>query len=453
MKRKMVLIGAGSAMFTQGVVLDLIKNPGGFEWELCLVDIDEQVLEGTERLVRKILKHKDADIKLSAEVDRKRALPGADYVVCTIGVGGRRAWEQDVFIPRKYGIFQPVGDTAMPGGISRAMRMVPAMIDIVDDCVRLCPKARFFNYSNPMAVICRAIYKARNYPMTGLCIGVPGSEWELADLIGVPRSEFRTVAVGVNHMTFIYKMYVDGQDAKPMIDAALKEKGIGVYADGMNDKFFETYDETDGFKSIGDPYAYTFYQNHGAFPAPGDRHITEFMTEQFPGGAYYGRTLGVNAYSFEGTISSGDKIHEHMMQVGNSPEPIDEEYFKHIHGEHELLMDIINAMEHDSRKVFSVNLPNRGAVTNLPYDAVLELPAIATADGFRPIQINDFPQSLAGYVLKALNIFELTVDAALQCDRNLFIEAILAGGYLPDRKKVESMVDELMQAQAQYLPR
>jgi len=155
MRKKLVIIGAGSAMFTQGLAADLItKQPGGAKWHLSLVDIDEKVLDGIVRLVKKMIDAKKADIELSWSTDRRDCLPGADYVVTTIGVGGRRAWEQDVFIPRKYGIHQPVGDTAMPGGISRAMRMVPAMLAITKDVIRYCPNAYFFNYSNPMAIIC-----------------------------------------------------------------------------------------------------------------------------------------------------------------------------------------------------------------------------------------------------------------------------------------------------------
>jgi len=192
MHKKMVILGAGSAMFTQGLVMDMLdKNPGGHKWHLALVDIDEYVLNGVAKLVKKMVEKKKADIELSWSTDRKDVLQGADYVVSTIGVGGRRAWEQDVFIPRKYGINQPVGDTAMPGGISRAMRMVPATLEIVRDIQKFCPKAYFFNYSNPMAIICRAVRKALNYPITGLCIGTIGSERHIADFMGYERSRVK----------------------------------------------------------------------------------------------------------------------------------------------------------------------------------------------------------------------------------------------------------------------
>src|SRR5207245_2477142 len=130
-----VLIGAGSAMFTRGLVADLIRRK--WDTELALVDTDADALSVAEGLTRKMLDAGKSTIRLSASTDRRDVLRGATAVICTVGVGGRRAWEQDVFIPRKYGIFQPVGDSVMPGGTSRALRMIPAMIGVAKDVLDL----------------------------------------------------------------------------------------------------------------------------------------------------------------------------------------------------------------------------------------------------------------------------------------------------------------------------
>ena len=122
---------------------------------------------------------------MTATTDRRAVLNGADYVVTTIAVGGRAGWQRDIEIPRAYGIFQPVGDTALPGGISRAMRMIPQMIAIARDIAELCPDAVFFNYSNPMTAICRAIRKDTGVPVIGLCHGVHHVEGQIARFLGV----------------------------------------------------------------------------------------------------------------------------------------------------------------------------------------------------------------------------------------------------------------------------
>ncbi len=432
MDRKLVIIGAGSAMFTQGLVLDLIrKKPGGRRWHLALCDIDAEALSGVVELVGKMLRETQADVTLSWSQDRRAVLEGADYVVTTIGVGGRRAWEQDVLIPRKYGVFQPVGDTAMPGGISRAMRMVPAMLDIARDVRELAPQARFFNYANPMAIICRALYK-RDIPVTGLCIGTIDSQWYIADTMGWPRDRFTALAAGINHCTFLYDFRLDGQDVKEEI----REKALALA------------DKPDG----REPFAWRFFLTHGAFPAPGDRHITEFFTELFPGGAYYGKTLGVNAFSFEGTIAWGDKIHDDTMHLARADGPLGADFFTQLHGEHEQLMDIIDSTERDARGIYYMNTPNRGAVPNLPDGAVLEIPCAASAAGALPLQLQGFPDVLAAYTARFLSVIELAADAALNGDRKLMEEAILAGGYIADRNAVTAMVDELLAAHRGHLP-
>ena len=191
-RQKLVLIGAGSTVFTQRLIADIILAGEADKWELALVDIDPVTLDAVEKLVGKMMQAKGAQIPVTAAIDRRAVLAGADYVVTTIAVGGRIGWQRDIEIPRKYGIFQPVGDTALPGGISRAMRMIPQMIAIARDVADLCPDAVFFNYSNPMTAICRAIRKETGVPVIGLCHGVHHVEGVIARLrSAIPRCSWR----------------------------------------------------------------------------------------------------------------------------------------------------------------------------------------------------------------------------------------------------------------------
>ena len=167
MNHKLVIIGAGSAMFTQGIILDWLRRKPEGDWEIALVDIDTGILDATAKMARRLAVSGEKPLKISASTNRRDVLEGATAVVCTIGVGGRRGWEQDVFIPRKYGIFQPVGDSVMPGGISRAMRMIPAVLDIASDIERLCPQAQFINYANPMTAIVRALRRKLRCRLSG----------------------------------------------------------------------------------------------------------------------------------------------------------------------------------------------------------------------------------------------------------------------------------------------
>lgn len=451
---KIVLIGAGSAMFTRGLVADLIQAPDLGTWELGLVDIDPAALETAEGLCRRMIEAQGAGIQVQASTDRRDLLPGADMVVTTIGVGGRRAWEADVFIPRKYGVYQPVGDTVMPGGISRAMRMIPALVEIARDVKAHCPKAWFFNYSNPMTANCWAIRKVTGVPVVGLCHGTFHVERQLAGFIGAPPEEVSSLFAGLNHLTFILDLRWRGRDAWPLVRARLaEERGEAVDRASLGWDFPEMgAPARDTFRAADNPFSWSLFETYGAYPAVNDRHVVEFFPERFPRGQYVGQTLGVDTFSFEATIAQGDRIYADMRAQALGEQALDERIFARGPGEHEQLLDILRSMRGDTRRVFAANLPNRGAVPNLPAEAILEIPAAATATGLRPLQIPDLPAPLAAILTRKIAAAQLTVEAALAGDRRLFVEALLADGAVTDPKVATQMVGELLDAHQAYLP-
>ncbi|MFN2230964.1 MAG: hypothetical protein ACK2VA_14410 [Anaerolineae bacterium] len=442
-RKKIVLIGAGSAVFTRGLVADLIQAPHLGPWALALVDVDAEALETAEGLVRRMIEVRRADIALDASTDRRDVLSGADVVVTTIGVGGRRAWEADVFIPRKYGIYQPVGDTAMPGGISRAMRMIPALVAIARDVRALCPEAWFFNYSNPMTANCWAIREATGVPVVGLCHGTFHVQRQLAAFIGAPPEQVRALYAGLNHLTFIYDLRCKGRDAWPLARARLS-------AASGEDR--PTGGEFETSFAAENPFSWSLFEAYGAYPAANDRHVTEFFPERFPHGSYYGKTLGVDAYSFEGTIASGDRAYAAMRAQALGEVPLDEAIFRRGPGEHEQLVEILRCIWADERRVFAANVPVRGAVAGLPDDAILELPAVSTAGGLRAMRLLDYPEVLTGILARKLSAVRLTVEAALQGDRALLREALLADGAVTDPQVAAQLGGELLHAHRAHLP-
>jgi len=190
----------------------------------------------------------------------------------------------------------------------------------------------------------------------------------------------------------------------------------------------------------------------GAYPAVNDRHVTEFFPEQFPSGRYYSRTLGVDAFSFEATIAMGDRVYEEMKQQAMGEASLNQALFHRAAGEHEQVLDILHSFDGDERKIFSANLPNHGAVPNLPAEAVLEMPCVATASGFRALQIADFPDDLAVIVRRKLESQAMTVEAALTGSRKLFVQALLADRCVTDPAIAGNLADDLLKAQQQYLP-
>jgi alpha-galactosidase len=447
-------VGAGSAVFTRGLVADLIQAPDMGPWVLGLVDIDPTALETAEGLCKRMVCSQGVDIAIQVSTDRRDVFPGADVVVTTIGVGGRRAWEADVTIPRKYGVYQPVGDTVMPGGISRAMRMIPALIEIARDVRVLCPDALFFNYSNPMTANCWAIRRATGAPVVGLCHGTFHVERQLASFIGAPPEQVSSLYAGLNHLTFMYDLRWRGRDAWPLVRARLaSERGQSVDLRSIGQQFPEMgAPANDAFKAADNPFSWSIYEAYGAYPAVNDRHVVEFYPERFPNGDYCGKTLGVDIFSIEETIANGDRVYARMRAQALGEQPLDKQIFDRGPGEHEQLLDILRSIWSDSRRVFAVNLPNEGLVPNLPGGAYLELPGVATARGLRGIQVPDLPEPLAAILTRKLSATQLTVEAALTGDRRLLVEALLADGAVSDPAVAREMSDELLEAHKAYLP-
>jgi alpha-galactosidase len=453
-RRKIVLIGAGSAVFTQGLIADLIMTDDLGAWEVGLVDTDPAALKAISSLVSRMISAKGADIPVQDSVERRDVLAGADVVVTTVAVGGRRAWEKDVFIPRKYGINQPVGDTTMPGGISRALRMIPAMLEIARDIKELCPEAYFFNYSNPMTPVCQAIRNELDIPVIGLCHGVIHVEQHIGRLLGHDPEKIRSLGAGLNHLTFLYDLRFEGRDLHPEL-AAKSREGLAKLSHGHSEaKIFQEMGGNERrMPEIGDnPFTWSLYLKYGAVPAVLDRHVVEFFPQAFPHGAYYGGTLGVDAITFEGVIAQGDEVYREMTEQAMGNSPINEQLFNRSAGEHEQLLEILRSLYLDQRKLFSVNLPNRGAVAGLPNHSVLEFPAVAAGRGFQPLSLPDFPDSLASLLLKRIAVVDKTVEAAVTGNVEAFKEALLLDGSVEDEQMADRLASELLEAHRAYLP-
>lgn len=429
--RKLVLVGAGSASFTVGLVADVLSSTREADWTIGLVDINEQALEVAQGLVRRMVQKKGVPVKVEASTDRCDLLPGADAVVTTIAVGGRKAWEDDITVPLEHGIRQPVGDTAMAGGISRALRQIPPMVEIARDVARLCPQAYFFNYSNPMAAICRALTKtgtAGSRGVVGLCHGVQGTLRYLCGLIQVPYREVSALYVGINHLTFITHLTLEGEDLWPQI----RERMASLPEDE-------------------NPFSWELFRTYNAFPAVLDRHAMEFFPERFGAGNYYGLTIGQDAYNILETIHNGELRFEQMARQARGEEPLEDGLFNRVLGEHEALVPILESLFGDCGEVFPMNVPNQ-VVPQIPAGFVLEMPVAAYQAGCLPLSLPPVPVGVAAWVTEALYGVELTVEAALQGSHELLVQALLYDRCVTDLRAATRLADDLLAAHKAHLP-
>jgi alpha-galactosidase len=448
-RKVLVLLGAGSAVFTRGLLADLISAPQLGPWELRLVDVDEHALEVAVGLAEKLIEvsGRGDTITVNGSTDRRTVFPGADFVVTSVGIGGRPAWEADWDVAARYGIKQSVGDSVLPGGISRAMRTIPVMVEIGRDVVRLAPHAFFFNYANPMTSICTAITSRAGASVVGLCHGVFHVQRELATLIRKPLEETSTLYCGLNHLTFIYDFRWRGEDAWPLVrERVAEDRAAPPDPDDLGNIW------QDGAKATYNPFSWELFDRLGAYPAVDDRHVTEFFPERFASGAYYGKTLGVDAFSLKEILAWGEERYQRMAREATGEQELSADLLNRSTGDQEQLLLILDSILRDGRVTVSANVPNTGLVPNLPADAVLELPSIVTGRGLRAMQVPDLPPILAAILRKRLAPIEVTIEAAMTGDRDLFAEAILLDGAVGDFATARTMVNDFIAAQRPYLP-
>ena len=433
MKKTIVILGVGSTYFTRGIVESLITKGG--EWDVRLVDIDPECLEIATLLSQRLVEAYDAPVKISGSLDRTEVLAGADAVVSTIGVGGRRAWEKDVSIFRQFNIYQSTGDTYGAGGVSRALRTIPPLVEIAQDIEKYCPKALFINFTNPMTVNVWAVSKAvPNVKVGGLCYGVTWYQHYLANLIGMKWDDLSCKAIGVNHYTWITDLSYKGESVWPQVRKVMEAKG----------------------PELGNPYTWELFRMFDAFPCVGDGHICEFVPGWQGEGAYYGQTFGMDFHNFENYAAGFDTVFDEMADqaYGRAPilkraeNPDEKEVFK----DEDLFIDVLTASMGEDEIFRTVNLPNTGQASNLPLGAVLEATTLINGDGFQPLVFGNLPLGITAIMARILSVQELTVEAALKADRKLAIQALVAGETIRTQAEAEKMMDVILDTHREYLP-
>jgi len=270
----------------------------------------------------------------------------------------------------------------------------------------------------------------------GLCHGVYFTGHYLASQLGCKTNDISYAAAGINHLTWFTEVRVGTGDAMPALRRIGAEKMRAEPERFINDN----------------PFSWQLFNLFGAFPAVLDRHVTEFFPQFFARGDYYGKKLGIDAYSFADCIAYGDELYEQMSNHALSAEPLGPDYFDCIGGEHEQAVEMLQSIRGGTGQVYSVNMPNRGQVPNLPYDAPVESPAIATTDGFRPIMLPPLPAAVAGTLATRFQWVEAVVEAALEASRDKFIQALVLDGAVESIDMAARLADDLLAAQAQYLP-
>ncbi len=433
---KITFIGAGSFGFTRTLVRDILTFPLLEGSTICLMDISPERLELITRAIQRIVDEGGYPAQVVATTDREEALRDADYVMVTILAGSTDVWRHDIEIPKKYGVDTNVGDTRGPSGIFRALRTIPVMLDIARDMERLCSDATMLNYTNPMAMLCRAMARETSIQLTGLCHSVQGTAEMLAGWIGAPMDEITYTCAGINHMAWYLQYEWNGEDAYPLIRQAITEREEVYNEEMVRNEMFLAFDR----------YV-TESSGHNSEYNPWFRKRQDLIDKYCIDGT--GWNPGEYAYILKEYEKREDTWMDSILEWLNDPEPRD------LARGHEYAAYIVNALEGGEPFQFNGNVANTGLVTNLPEGACVEVPVWASRSGFQPVGVGALPPQCAILTNQSAQIEEMAVEGCLTGDKRLIYQAIandpLTAAVL-SLAEIQDMVDEMFAQNADYLP-
>jgi len=391
---------------------------------IVLMDIDAEHLRVMEQYINRMKADMQADVNIVATTDRAAALTGADFVVITFMAGGHDYWATDLNIPLKYGLQTPKGMSIGPGGLLQGLKAIPMIVEIAEEMEQLCPKAKLINYTNPMSSIILGLQRYTSVPSVGVCPGLEHEIVRYAAMLGVPAAELQIRAAGVNHCNFVFELRHNGVDVLPQVMDKLAAAGQEPQSRMIHDIF-------------------------GGYPTPGDIHIIEF----FP--YFIRKNVPLEKYGqthnyVENRMTRRAAFWKQIEAAASGEGPLVTSYESH-----EKLDRLVCSSLYDQHQVFQLNVTNDGAISNVIPEAVVELFTVVDQYGFHPVQFGLLPPGIAGVCNLAAAVQDLTVEAAMQGDRKLALQALLLDPdvYSLEIQEASQMLDEMLLAQRVWLPR
>ena len=426
---KITFIGAGSVVFTLNLLGDILLFPELAGAEIALMDIDPERLHIAEIMARKVAEKLGAHPKISASQDRRAALEGADYAINMIQVGGYPSTLIDFEIPKRYGLQQTIADTLGIGGIFRALRTIPVMLDMCHDMEEVCPDVTFLNYVNPMAMNTWAVSQATKIKTVGLCHSVQGTAGQLAQYMGIPVDELGYRCAGINHMAFFLELEYRGQDAYPRLREAAGQEEIWRR----------------------DPVRFELFKRLGYFVTESSEHNAEYnpyfirrqrpdLVEHFhvPIDEYLRRCQAQNLWWEQMRQQLLDGTADFTPERSN-----------------EYAALIIHSMETRTPRVIYGNVLNRNLITNLPQGCCVEVPCLVDNNGIQPTVIGVMPPQLAALQSTNVNVQGLVVEAILTRKKEHIYHAAMLDPHTSSElalDEIHAMVDDLFEAHGEIIP-
>lgn len=462
---KIVILGAGSAIFGLGAMATLIRSERLRGAELALVDVDQQALETMTVLAEKMNDAWDAGMTITSASDRTEVLPGADFVVVSVQVGQRETvWEMDWQIPLRHGVRQPYAENGGPGSIAHTFRNLPLILAIARDMERLCPDAWYLNLVNPLIRLTLGVHRYTNIKVLGLChqllwgyamvAAVLADRWNipipdgfhvhtdadnLPNFIPVARAGLEHLdikAAGINHFSWIYDIRDrhTGEDLYPL----LRQRWLGG-----------------GFRTDFEPLTREMFQLFGMMPTPGDSHLCEFLPFVADPVTRPWEKYHLKLQSWEGNRRRRASRWELAQSIFSGETPIEDlRDMWRFNILEEPVAEIIEAITYnDNYYAQQLNLPNTGGlVPNLPTDAIVEVPGVISGLGMQGLGFPPLPPGIAALCRRELELSSLVVEAGATGDRQLALQALLLDPMVTDIDTARAILDDFLTEFAAFLP-
>jgi len=444
MGQKIVLIGAGSAQFGYGTIGDILQSKVLEGSHIMLHDINPTTLGIVEQNARAFIADHKLPYSISASTNRAEALQGANFIVSSIEVGNRfDLWELDWRVPQQYGVQQVYGENGGPGGLFHSLRIIPPILEICADVMKICPDAYVFNFSNPMSRICTPVTRAfPDLKFIGLCHEIGSLSMFLPYILGVPYEALEVRAAGLNHFSAVLtaKYKHSGLDAYPDIRARAPQFFANMPSMDAVRKYYketgqmpEKFEDFAGMPTEAWPERRVFQvilEKFGLMPITSDSHFGEYIQWAYDVTDHKGI---LDFYRFyKGFLSQVQPKLELKLS--------------------ERVIPIMEGILNDSGYVEeAVNIPNKGLIDNLPEWIVVEVPATVDKHGIHGIPMGRLPGGYAGLLMNQVAVHDMTAEAVLHKSKALALQALLVDPIVNNYKGIEEMLDTMIAYQEHWL--
>lgn len=452
MSIKIAVIGAGAVGFTRGICRDILTVPELQETHFAFHDISASNLDMTTQLMRRDIDANGVGATVTATTERREALEGANYVFSFVRVGGLEAFAHDVEIPLRYGIDQCVGDTLGPGGIMYAQRGIPALLEFCRDMREVADRdVLFLNYSNPMAMLTWACNRAGGVRTIGLCHGVQGGHHQIARAIEslgrlkgwigpdetVTKKDVDIVCAGINHQTWYVQVRWRGMDMVPHL--------------------LEAFESVEHFRQT-EKVRIDMLRRFGYYSTESNGHLSEYVPwyrkrpQEIPDWIDLGSWINGETGGYLRICTEGRRWFEHDFPnwMSGPPNEFTPDKRGEEHGSY-----IIEALETGRVYRGHFNVMNKGVITNLPDDCIIEAPGYVDRNGISIPVVGDLPLGCAAVCNASISVQRLAVEAALTGDIALLKQAMMMDpltGAVANPPEIWQMADEMLVALSPWMP-